>query len=380
MRFLHLADLHLGKQMNDISLLEDQKAMLCRILALADAEEADAVLIAGDVYQRSMPQAEAVALFDFFLTELSKRGLPVLVISGNHDCAERVSYGATLLKNSGVYLSERFDGKLQRVVLQDAYGEISVWLLPFLRPGQVRLLFPEENITNSREAMAAILRAAPVDPEQRNVLVCHALLGGSEPSGSEEISVGTLDAVPVSTFDAFDYVALGHIHRPQSFQGGRLRYAGSPLKYSFSEAAHQKSVTIAEIGAKGDLSVRAIPLAPLHDVRLLSGSMAQLLALPRSEDYLWITLTDELVAPDARQTLAEHFPNLMKFSVANSKTSLQQDFAETDSVALLESKSVTELFCDFYRLQNNGESPTEKHLQVLAGILRQMDETGGTDV
>ncbi|MBR6707779.1 MAG: exonuclease SbcCD subunit D [Clostridia bacterium] len=372
MRFLHIADLHLGKQLNDVSLLSDQEFVLDQIVSIAEGERADAVMIAGDVYQRSSPQAEAMALFDSFVSRLVRLDKKVFIISGNHDSALRISYFSSLVRSSGVYVSEAFEGRLQSVTMKDADGEIVVWLLPFLRPSRVKRWLPEDKITTCQEAVEAVLRHADIDRDKRNVLICHQFITGSETSDSEEMTVGGLDNIDASVFDAFDYVALGHIHKPQKVLRDTLRYAGSPLKYSFSEAGHKKSAAIVDMQEKGDVAVRTHPLYPLHDLRCVDGTMESLMALPYSEDYLWVTVHDELVPPDARVTLSVNFPNMMKFSVSNSRTKYDVDVLATQS---MENKSVLELFTDFYRLQNNGAEPGEEHKKVLDKVLRELEET-----
>lgn len=371
MRFLHVADLHLGKQMNDVSLLEDQQAVLDQILHIAAEEKADGVLIAGDVYQRTSPQAEAMALFDSFVSRLVRDGRKVFVISGNHDSALRLSYFSSLVKNSGLYVTETFNGELQHVELHDADGELTVWMLPFLRPAQVKRALPKEKITSYQDALQAVLRHAPIDHSKRNVLMCHQFILGCEVCDSEELSVGTLDHIDGAIFDGFDYVALGHIHKPQRVLRDTLRYAGSPLKYSFSEANHKKSVTIVNLQEKGEVTVRTVPLYPLHDVRLIEGRLDELMQMPYSEDYVWITIHDELPPPDAKVTLTVNFPNMMKFSVVNSKTKYDLDVKAAET---LENKSIAELFCDFYRLQNNDQLPGEKHMAVLDKVIRELKE------
>ena len=370
MRFLHIADLHLGKQMNDWPLLQDQEAILDQIVSMADSEQADAVLIAGDVYQRSSPQAEAVALFDSFVSRLAGLGKKVFIISGNHDSAPRISYFSSLVRSSGVYVSEAFDGSLQKVALRDREGDIIVWMLPFLRPSQVKRKLPAEKIVTYQDAVEAVLRSAPVDPARRNVLLCHQFISGCETCDSEERAVGGLDSVDGRIFGQFDYVALGHIHKPQKVLRNTLRYAGSPLKYSFSEAGHAKSAVLVDMGEKGDIKVRLMPLYPLHDVRLMEGTLDDLMRLPYSEDYLWITLRDELPPPDARVTLSVNFPNMMKFSIVNSRTKFDLDVA---AVEQMENKTVPELFADFYSLQNNGQPPGEEHMKALEKALRELE-------
>ena len=371
MRFLHIADLHLGKQMNDLSLLPDQEYILDQIASIAETERTDAVLIAGDVYQRSSPQAEAMALFDRFVSRLAKQGRQVFIISGNHDSAQRISYFSSLIKSAGVYVTEAFDGTLQSVSVRDREGEIVIWMLPFLRPSQVKRRLPEERIVTYQDAVEAVLRQTPVDTKKRNVLLCHQFITGCETSDSEERAVGGLDNVDAAVFDAFDYVALGHIHKPQRVLRDTLRYAGSPLKYSFSEANHKKSAAIVDMDAKGSASVRTVPLYPLHDVRLLEGTLDGLMRLDYSEDYLWITVHDELVPPDARVTLSTNFPNMMKFSVVNSKTKMDMDVLATQS---MENKTIPELFSDFYRLQNNDRDLSDAHRKVIDKVLKEMEE------
>ena len=371
MRLLHLADLHLGRQLGDLSLLPDQEAMLEQIASIAESEGADAVLIAGDVYQRSSPQAEAMALFDRFVSRLCARGKKVFIISGNHDSAPRISYFSSLIKGSGVYVSEAFTGAPQSVSLTDEYGEITVWLLPFLRPSQAKRFLPGEKIATYQDAMEAVLRQAAIDPAKRNILICHQFITGCEISDSEERSLGGLDNIDASVFDAFDYVALGHIHKPQRVLRDTLRYAGSPLKYSFSEANHKKSVTVVELRGKGDISLHTVPLRPVRDVRRLEGMLDELMALPYSEDYLEVTIHDELPPPDARVTLSVNYPNMLKFSVVNSRTKYDVDVL---AVQRMENKSVTELFEDFYRLQNNDQPPGDAHRQVIQKALRELEE------
>lgn len=371
MRFLHLADLHLGKQLNDLNMLNDQEAVLQQILSIIEQEKIDAVLIAGDIYQRSSPQAEAMAVFDRFVSQLSSMNKKVFAISGNHDSAVRISYFSSLIKNAGIHVTQAFDGQLQHVTLTDRDGDITLWLMPFLRPAQVKRALPDEKITSYQDAVAAVIRNANVDFSRRNIILCHQFITGCETSDSEELAVGGLDSIDAAVFDGFDYVALGHIHKPQKLRRDTLRYAGSPLKYSFSEAAHKKSVTIIDMQEKGSVQVRTVPLYPLHDVRLIEGKLDDIMRMPYSEDYVWITIHDELPPPDAKVTLTVNFPNMLKFSVVNSRTKYDVDVLATES---MENKSVVELFSDFYRLQNNDQLPGEKHLQVLEKVIKELEE------
>lgn len=373
MKFLHLADLHLGRQLNDLSLLEDQAWILQQIVDTAEAEKVEAVLIAGDIYQRSSPQAEAMALFDRFVSQLAARKIAVCAISGNHDSALRISYFSSLIREAGVHVSETFTGELQHVTLRDNFGEVVVWLMPFLRPAQVRRAWPEEKILTCQDAVAAVIRHADIDPRKRNILLCHQFVTGSQLAGSEDLSVGGLDSVDAALFDVFDYVAMGHIHRPQTILRDTVRYAGSPLKYSFDEAEHHKSLTLVDIQDKDDIVVRTLPLYPLRDLRRVEGLLADVINMPYSEDYVWVTIHDELPPPDAKVSISVTFPNMLKFSVVNSRTQYDLDVLATEAI---EHKSVAELFADFYRKQNNDQAPSDAHMQVLSRVLKEMEVAG----
>lgn len=370
MRFLHTADLHIGKIFDNLSMLEDQKQVLSQIADIAVTENVDAVLIAGDVYQRSTPQAEAMEVFDGFVTALTDAGKKVFMISGNHDSARRISYFSALIKGAGVYTAEQFDGHLQTVKLTDDSGDVFVHLLPFLRPVNVKHVFPEAKIADYTDAVRAVLDASPIDQSARNVLICHQFVTGAAAGGSEELSVGGVENVDAALFEAFDYVAMGHIHKMQRM-GRCIRYSGSPLKYAFSEADDEKSVTIVDLGKKGDVSIRTVPLTMPHDVRLVEGMLEELMELPYSEDYIWATIHDELVPPDAQVTLTTVFPNLCKFSVVNSKTKVDIDVLAKEE---MEGKGVRELFGDFYALQMNGVRPDGKLMDMLDKILAEMEE------
>ncbi len=300
MKFLHTGDLHLGKQLNDVSLLEDQRFILWQMIDIAKNENVNAVLIAGDVYQKSAPPAEAMALFDRFLTELNSMGISVFMISGNHDSSQRISYFSSLIRASGIYTSESFEGKLQCVRINDEHGPLNIHLMPFIKPLHTRKWFPDETISSYQDAVCAVLHSSPVNTDERNVLLCHQFITGSETSDSEEASVGGLENIDASVFSDFDYVALGHIHKPQRMTRDTLRYAGSPLKYSFSEVNYRKSVCIVEMGAKGEISVSTVPLTPMHEMRLVEGLFADIMRMPYSEDYVWVTLNDEITPPDAK--------------------------------------------------------------------------------
>lgn len=371
MKFLHISDLHLGKILNDVSLLADQEYILNRIIEISEDEQTDAVLIAGDVYQRSNPSAEAMALFDRFISRLTTRGKKIFMISGNHDSSERISYFSSLIREAGVHTPEAFSGALHKETIPDEYGEIDIYLMPFLRPSDVKRFYPDWEIRSYQDAVRAVLESVEIDAERRSILVCHQFIAGSETSDSEEISVGTLDQISASLFSAFDYVALGHLHRPQFISVSKLRYAGSPLKYSFSEAANEKSATIVDVREKGNITVHTRPLTPLRDLRMVKGSLWDIMHMPPSPDYVWVTVTDEIVPPDAKLDITSVFPNMLRFSVSNSRTLQEADEIIQER---LESKSVSELFLDFYKQLNGNQEPTEKHMDVFQKVLKRLEE------
>ena len=355
MKFIHLSDLHLGKRVNEISMLDDQKYILSQIIRIIDTVQPDALLISGDVYDKSIPSAEAVTLFDDFLYRLAKRSLPVLIISGNHDSPERLAFGGRLMQSSGIHISKVYDGDLQPITLTDAIGEVHFWLLPFLKPIHVRQFFPEETIESYTDACAAAIKHMPLRNDARNVLLAHQFVTGAATCESETVSVGGTDNVDASVFSDFDYVALGHIHSPQNVGSNRIRYCGTPLKYSFSEAAHHKSVTVVELGKKGELHLELVPLIPRHDLREIRGSFAELTVKAYydgtgTEDYLHIILTDEEDIPEASGKLRMIYPNYMQFSYDNTRTRTNQ---VVDCAEDVKRKSPLELFGALYQTQNN---------------------------
>ena len=347
MRFAHLSDLHLGKRVCEFSMLEDQKYILEQILALLDAHPVDGVLLAGDLYDKPVPPAEAVHLLDWFLTQLAARGLPVFAISGNHDSADRVAFGSALLETSRVYVSPVFSGAPQPICLADEHGPVDVYLLPFLKPTSVRHVWPDEPIESYNDALACVLRHCTPDPGHRSLLVAHQFVAGAAACESEEPSVGGLDCVDAALFDAFDYVALGHLHSPQKVGRDTLRYCGTPLKYSFSEAHQHKSITFVDLGEKGCVDISTAPLTPLHDLREIRGSYLELTDRrtyegTATDDYLHITLTDEQDVPDALAKLRLIYPNLMRLDYDNRRTREDQQITapEREPFALREIEAV----------------------------------------
>ena len=372
MKLFHLSDLHIGKRVNEVSMLEEQSVILQQILDAIDLEQPQAVLISGDVYDKSVPSAEAVALFDAFLCELARRKTSVLIISGNHDSPERLAFGGRLMEQTGVYLSPVYSGAVEPVVLQDEFGPVSFWMLPFVKPAHVRRFYPDAGIESYTDACRVAIAQMNIDASQRNVLLTHQFVTGAATCESEELSVGGSDNVDASVFEEFDYVALGHIHGPQNIGSNRIRYCGTPLKYSFSEAGHHKSITVVELGGKGSLHLRTLPLIPRHDMRVLRGSFAALMEQSRlagseAEDYLHIELTDEEDIHEAIGRLRAVYPNLMKLTYDNTRTRADQVIGGAED---LQRKSPLDFFEELYTLQNN-----QPMSEVQRAFTRELIET-----
>ena len=404
MKFIHLADLHIGKRVNAFPMLEDQRYILKQILTILREEQPDGgVILAGDIYDKAIPSAEAVELFDEFLTRLAALKLRVFIIAGNHDSPERIAFGNRLMDRSGIYLSPVYDGHVKCITCPDITSTatlsaanavdlnagthsvesastsasastcppVDVYLLPFLKPANVRRFYPEETIESYTDAIRVALAHMDIDPTHRNLLVTHQFVTGASRSDSEDISVGGSDNVDASVFAPFDYVALGHLHGPQQMgeEGGPIiRYAGTPLKYSFSEARHHKSVTVVEIGAKKadgttDVCIGTRELRPLHDMREIRGSYEELTLRANYEgtatdDYIHATLTDEIEVPDAARHLQVIYPNLMKLDYDNARTRGQgSDRLELEQ---LEEKSPLDLFSELFEKQNHKEMTEEQ--------------------
>lgn len=375
MRIIHLSDLHLGKRVNEFSMLEEQEYILNQILEIIDNEKPQAVIIAGDVYDKSVPSAEAVRLFDDFLCSLSMRGLQVFVISGNHDSAERIAFGGRIMSSSGIHMSPVYNGKTEPVELRDEFGSLNVYMLPFIKPLHIKRLHSDVEIESYNDALRIAVEEMNVDPECRNILVTHQFVTGASLSRSEEFYVGGMENVDASVFEAFDYVALGHIHRPQNIGDGRIRYCGTLLKYSFSEINQEKSVTIAEIGAKGELTVRTLPVVPQRDMREYKGTFAQVTDKAfysniNTDDYIFITLTDEEDIPDAVRKLRKIYPRMMKLSYDNSRTRSRTEIKTDLSV---EDIPPEQLFARFYEQQNN-HSMSEEQLRFVSELIKEVWE------
>lgn len=379
MKFLHLADLHLGKRVNGFSMLEDQAHILRQILAILDDEQPDGVLIAGDVYDKSVPSVEAVELLDGFLTELCARGVPVLLISGNHDSPERLAFGGRVMDSCGIHISPVYDGALAPVTLHDEFGPVHVWLLPFVKPAHVRRWFPDADIESYTDAMSEAVAHMDIDTAARNVLVTHQFVTGGARSGSEELSVGGTDNVDSGVFAPFDYVALGHLHGAQHIGRETIRYAGSPLKYSFSEASQHKSVTVVTLGEKGDVQVRTVALTPLRELREIRGSYDELTARSFYEhttyrsDYLHLILTDEQDVFDAMSRLRTIYPYLMTLDYDNARTRAAGGMSVP---AETERRTPLELFEALYTRQNH-RPMSEVQRAYIAQLMEQIMEVQG---
>ena len=379
MKFLHLADLHLGKRVNGFSMLEDQAHILRQIFAILDGEQPDGVLIAGDVYDKSVPSVEAVELLDGFLTELRTRGVPVLLISGNHDSPERLAFGGRVMDSCGIHISPVYDGALAPVTLHDEFGPVHVWLLPFVKPAHVRRWFPDADIESYTDAVAEAVAHMDIDTAARNVLVTHQFVTGGTRSGSEELSVGGTDNVDSGVFAPFAYVALGHLHGAQHIGSETIRYAGSPLKYSFSEARQHKSVTVVTLGEKGDVQVRTVALTPLRELREIRGSYDELTARSFYEhttyrsDYLHLILTDEQDVFDAMSRLRTIYPYLMTLDYDNARTRAAGGMSVP---AETERRTPLELFEALYQRQNH-QPMSEVQREYIAQLMEQIMEVQG---
>lgn len=366
MKFIHLSDLHLGKRVLEFSMIEDQEYILKEILTIINNEKPDGVLIAGDVYDKSVPSEDAMCLWDSFLISLAQKKVPVFAISGNHDSAIRFADHGELVDSAGIHLSPAYDGKVKKFTMEDGFGPLNIFLLPFIKPAAVRSIYPDEEIKDYTDACHVAVEKMQVDPKERNVIVAHQFVTGAARCDSEEVVVGGIDNVDASVFDDFDYVALGHIHGKQSIGRATVRYCGTPLKYSFSEKDHKKSVTVIDFGEKGKVDISEILLVPRHDLREIRGTFNELTLKDNYEntdrdDYIHAVLTDENDVIDAVGKLRVIYPNLMKLSYDNKRTAMQQEINEAVDV---EKRSPAELFDEFYEKQNNQKMSDEQRAFV----------------
>lgn len=375
MKFIHISDLHLGKRVYEYPMNEEQEYILNQILEIIESEKPDGVLIAGDIYDKPIPPAEAVKLFDDFLVRLADRKTEVFVIGGNHDSIERIAFGARLMSSRGVHISPVYNGEILPVTMNDGHGKVNVFMLPFVKPVHVRG-FCDEEICTYTDAIRSAISVMKVNPSERNILVAHQFVTGATRCESEEVSVGGLDNVDASVFEVFDYVALGHIHSPQNCGSPKIRYCGTPLKYSFSEAKDKKSVTVVELFEKGNTVIRTFELKPFHELVELKGKYEELTLksfyenTSWQEDYTHITLTDEDDIPDAVSRLRAIYHRLMKLDYDNKRTRMNIEIKGTDSV---EAKTPNELFADFYLLQNN-QPMSDEQAEFMKELIEKTSE------
>lgn len=375
MKFIHLSDLHIGRKVNEFSMLEDQKYIFDKIISIIEQQKVDGVWIAGDIYDKSIPSREAVQVFDDFLTKIASKNIPVFVISGNHDAAERIAFGAELMKQSKVYFSPVFDGNVSEIILKDEYGEIAIYLLPFIKPATVRLYYSDVEINSYNDAVKTVIEHININKNRRNVLIAHQFVTGAEKSNSEDISVGGIDNVDADVFDNFDYVALGHIHKPQYVGRETIRYCGTPLKYSFSEVNHKKSVSIVTLKQKGTISIEKIDLIPQKDMCEIKGYYQEITALQyykniNVQNYMHIILKDEQDIVDAISKLRSIYPNIMRLDYDNKRTQNNQMIDVTENI---ENKTPLQLLQQFYEIQNNC-AMTEEQTLFSAHIMEKIWE------
>lgn len=376
MKIIHLADLHIGKRVNEFSMIDDQKYILNQILEIIDKEKPDAVIIAGDVYDKQVPSIEAVELLDSFISDISKRKTTTFIISGNHDSAERLAFGSSLMAMGKIYISPVYNGKISKYTLKDDFGSANFYLLPFVKPSHVKRFFPDKKVESYTDAIKVVVDNLKLDTSEINILIAHQFVTGASRTESEEINVGGLDNVDASVFEDFDYVALGHIHRPQKIGTERIRYCGTPLKYSFSEVNDTKSVSIIEINSKEDFNLRMIPLIPKRDMRKIRGTYEELTTKTsyentNTDDYIHVTLTDEFNVADAIQKLRVIYKNIMKLEYDNMRTRESRKINLDDMV--IENKNPLEIFSEFYKLQNNKEMNDEQK-EIIKKIMEEVWE------
>ncbi len=380
MRFFHLSDLHIGKQLHHYNLREDQEHILAEVISYAEKLHPDAVVIAGDVYDKSVPSGDAVTVFDDFLTRLSavKPVIPILVIAGNHDSAQRLDYASRLLGSHQIYIAgkapESEEDHLKKITLTDEYGKVNFYLMPFLKPGYVRGLCGGEMPESYTAAVQAVLEREEIDPGERNVIVSHQFYTGRDSRTGEEISpktcdsellsVGGIDNVDISVLKEFDYAALGHLHGAQKAGSENVRYCGTLLKYSVSEAGQEKTLHLVTLGAKGDpVNVEKLPLHPLRDVRRVRGELEEIISAADPEhrdDYVSVTLTDEIDPYKPKEQLQKVYSHILEVRMDNERTRKKLEFDEGE----IRMEDPLEVFSDFYR-EMQGREMSEEETEIL---------------
>ncbi|MCL2362427.1 MAG: exonuclease SbcCD subunit D [Defluviitaleaceae bacterium] len=371
MKLFHLSDLHIGKNLDGISMLDEQRHVFSQIIAYIKTHSPDAIVIAGDIYDKPIPGVDAVRVFDDFLTALSELGVATMIIAGNHDSPERINFASRLLLDKGLFLCGGYNGNIPKITLSDEYGDVHFWLLPFIKPSSLRGIH-NEPVETHEEAVAAALAHSDIDYDARNILISHQFYtkAGVSPvrSDSELDPVGGLDAVSAGIVDNFDYVALGHLHGAQSVGDAHIRYCGSPIKYSFSEWQHHKSITMAELKEKGDLTITPLPLMPIHDMRAIKGDLEQVLTVEGdSDNYLWVTLTNEEEIMDPMEKLRSRYPNILRMDYENTRTSIDINTI-TSNIEAIESLSTYDLFEEFF-LKVQGSAMSREQGEIVRQLL-----------
>ena len=374
---MHLGDLHLGKSLGDFDLTRDQKYLLDQLLDVIEKKAVDAVLIAGDIYDKAIPSEAATNMLDYFLSKLAEKNIYVYMVSGNHDSDERLNYGSELFEKSRIFISTKYDGKLYKKTLKIGNEEADIYLLPFVKASQVKHCFPEAKIESYDDAVRAILANENIDIMRQNVLVAHQFvmgksiapeLGGSESLGTQ--NVGLVEKIGYDCFDIFDYVALGHIHSPQQIGRKEVRYSGSPLKYSLSEVNSKKNVPLITLGKKGEIDIELIPIKPLRDLRHIKGKLNDLLdktKITSPDDFLYVTLTDEEIISDAMGIFQQQYPNTVKIDYDNSHT---REIEHVDISKIADNRSFDELISDFYRQVYSCEI-SEEEMEIMRTVARE---------
>lgn len=373
MKIMHLSDLHLGKRVNGFDMIEDQRYILNKIIEEVKKEKPDAVVIAGDIYDTSIASASAMNLFEHFITNLNNEKVKVFILAGNHDSVERISFGSDFFSHQEIYFSRAYEGSVRPIVLKDEYGEVNFYMLPFVKPIVVRAYFEDKEIKSYTDALAAAIEEMEIDMNKRNIIVAHQFITGAERSDSEEISVGGSDNISASVFDGFDYVALGHLHRPQKVEKETIRYSGSPLKYSFSEAKHNKSITIIELKEKGNIEIRLIPLIPKRDLIEIKGKFNDLTTSnPKNnankDSYVKVVLTDDNELVGAMSKLRDFYPNIMQMEYDNTRTQREKTHIEIEA---MQAKSPREIIAGFFKAQM-GKEMNEEQIKIVEETIEEI--------
>lgn len=376
MKFIHLGDLHIGKTLGDYNLIDDQKYLLDQILGIIKERSVDAVLIAGDVYDRALPSEAAVDLLDYFMSSLAENGTKAYIISGNHDSEERLNYGRKFFANRGIHIVSKFAGELEKIELEDEFGKLNVCLLPFIKASQVRHYHPDEEIDSYDAAVRTVIEHADIDYNERNILIAHQFVTGEDGpkiAGSEGASVtnvGLVEKISCESLKDFDYVALGHLHSAQQVGYESIRYSGSLLKYSLNEVNSDKSVPVITLKEKGNMEIELVPLKPIRDLRHITGKLDQLLRsenITDTNDFMYVTLTDEDMINDAMGIIQHYYPNTVKLDYRNSHTRELEDLSIGE---IEDSKSFDELISDFYK-KMYGKDISEEELEIMMSVARE---------